>query len=208
MSEDEKKSTLRALLEEGPVDPRIMAQLDLLEALKAAVARKDTKALHELGQKLRNNAQEIQAADAARRAAMDSAVEKAKGLSDPNERTAKLLEAFEFCAKTRRIAFDEAADKDSGDAATTHLAEIAGTLDTIPPGRRSALLPFLESDNRGVQVAAAVALLKIAPDRVIPILKEIMDKDQGSAGWSAFWALPRDWNNPPPTAPKGDAGES
>jgi hypothetical protein len=201
MSNSDQKSTLRQLLEEGAIDPRLLAKLDLLEEMKAAVARKDTAALQEIGKKLLNNARELQASDLTRRDAMNAAVEKANKAAEPDERTAMLLEAFEFCARTRVVAFDEAADTDSGNAATKHLAEIAEALDAIPPGRRSALVPFLDNANRGVQAAAAVHLKAILPERAIPILKEIKAKDHGSAGWSAFWALPPDEHessSPPP----------
>lgn len=111
MSDEKPKTALRELLEEGPVDKRIMASLDLLEELQAAVARKDSKATLEIGRNLATRAKEIKSAELERRSAMKTAVEKATAVSDPDARTAKLLDAFEFCAKTKAIANDEAGDR-------------------------------------------------------------------------------------------------
>ncbi len=198
MSEDKRKSTIRRLMEEGPSDPHLLRHLDLVEELQKAVAQNDRKTMSEIGRKLKENAQQKQAADLGRRAAMNAAVEEAKAESDPDQRTAKLLEAFELCAKTHVAAFDVSADKESGDAATVHLFEIANALDAIPPGRRSALVPFLDSTDVAVRVAAAVRLKELMPERVLPILRDINENESGSAKWSAYWALPRDYSGVPP----------
>ena len=201
MSDDKPKSTLRQLLEEDPAtDKHILRYLDLAEELQAAVARNDKQAMLEIGRKLRENARQKQAADLARRTSMEAAVEKAMAETDPDQRVARLLEAFELCAKTRVTAYDDAADKESGDAATRHLFNIAKALDAIPPGRRTALVPFLDSADEGLRVVAAIHLKTMMQDRILPILRELEQK-AGSVGMSAMWALVPDPPASPPPAP-------
>jgi hypothetical protein len=193
MSDDNPKSELRQLLESGPTDKKLLEKLTLLEALRAAAARSDKAAMLEIGRKLKANERQLQAAELDRRAAMTKAIEKAEAEPDPEARTAQLLAAFELCAKTRVIAYDEAADAETGHQATRHLFTIAAALDAVPPGRRTALVPLLDSADLGIKVSAAIALKDLMPDRALPILREInATAGNGAIGMAAYWALPRD----------------
>jgi hypothetical protein len=100
MSDDKRENTLRRLLGAAQIDQRMMARFDLFNELRAAMKRNDKAAQLEIARKLKLNGQEIIAEKARAAAAIAAAFEDAKATADPDERTAKLLKAFELSVKT------------------------------------------------------------------------------------------------------------
>lgn len=165
------KSTIRLLLESGRTDPRVMAKLGLLEELQVAHAQNDQQKMLEIGQKLAAQELELQQAQGARRANMRKAVSAAKRVADPDERTQKLLSAFEFCVKEACAADEEARDIKTYNYGVKRLCEISDELEAL--GRFPALEKFLDSPDIEVRGFAAVWLRNLWPDRILPILQEI-----------------------------------
>ena len=204
MSDDKRENTLRRLLGAAQIDQRMMARFDLFNELRAAMKRKDKAAQLEIARKLKLNGQEIIAEKARAAAAIAAAFEDAKATADPDERTAKLLKAFELSVKTKYWAYQALGDIDAGNAAAEQTFAIVAALDAIPPGRRAALDVFLDSSDVGVRCVAASRLKKIMPDRAIPILRQI-DKEEGgsSVGFTAMQAL---WPDTKSETPEGKGG--
>lgn len=171
MSDAKPKSTIRQILESGPTDPRIMQKLDLLEQLQAAHARNDQARMLEIGQKLAANSQAIAQSQKLRRAAMSKAVAQAKKVADPEERTRKLLAAFELCVKQACAAHSDSGDRKTYNFGVKRLAEIGQQLRAL--NRFAALEPFLDSPDIQLRGFAAVWLRNLWPERILPILQEI-----------------------------------
>jgi len=171
MSDAKPKSTMRQILESGPTDALITQKLDLLEQLQAAHAQNDQTKMLEIGQELAANALEIEHSQKARRAKMRKAVAQAKKVADPEERTRKLLSAFEFCVKETCAAKSESGDRETYNFGVKRLREISAELRTL--NRFSALEQFLDSPNIELRGFAAVWLRNLWPERILPILQEI-----------------------------------
>ncbi len=165
------KSTIRLLLESGRTDSRLMVKLGLLEELQAAHAQNDQEKMLEIGRKLAANEQELEQAQKTRRARMRKAVSAAKAVADPDERTHRLLSAFEFCVKEACAADEEARDTKTYNFGVKRLGEISDELQAL--GRFSALAQFLDSPDIEVRGFAAVWLRNLWPERILPILQEI-----------------------------------
>jgi hypothetical protein len=113
------------------------------------------------------------------------------GLVSSDERVASLLRGFEFAAKLADTLHDELLDTDGETKVVRLMDAIANTLDSLGSGR-SALAALLDNPNPGVRAAAGVYLIRLMPDRVVPILREIDDAEGGnSAGFNAHWAILR-----------------
>ena len=173
MSDAKPKSTIRQLLESGPTDPLLLEKLTLLEELRAAHARNDQKTMLEIGRKLAANEKAIEAAQEDRRAAMAKAVAEAETVSDPDERTKKLLAAFVFCVKSACAANDEGQDIDTYNFGIRQLSKVGRALEAMSPSRFDALTQFLDSPDNQLRGFAAVWLKDDMPERVLPILKEV-----------------------------------
>jgi len=191
MSDDKDKSAIRKLFEDGPTDPRVRAKLSLLEELKAAVARGDTKEQLEIGRKLAANAKEIQTAEAEQRAKMRAAIEQAQTAPSADERVANLCVAFAVCAETQHRAHDLFGNGETIARAVEHKHTIVAALDASAPQGRLVLAKLLDHPNAGVRASAGAHLLNanLMRQQVVPILQEIEKSDSDSAGWTAFWAL-------------------
>lgn len=80
------------------------------------------------------------------------------------------------------------------DVATQHrsvkaMNAIADKLDKIPPGRM-ALVKLLDSTNPGVRAYAAAYLIEVAPERALPVLRQVNENERGMmAGFTAFTVL-------------------
>ena len=108
------------------------------------------------------------------------------------ERAASLTRGFEFAAKLKHALRDELADTDGANEIVGLMNEIANALDGIGSGR-AALAVLLDHPDTGVRASAAAYLVDLMPDRVVPILRAIDDKNDGSsADFTAHWAL-LDW---------------
>jgi hypothetical protein len=107
------------------------------------------------------------------------------------ERIASLVRGFEFAAKLADTLYDELLDTDGGNKITALMNDIAGALDGMGAGRAS-LAVLLHSPDARVRASAGAYLIKLMPDRVLPILREIEEGEEGSsAGFHAHWALLR-----------------
>jgi len=108
-----------------------------------------------------------------------------------NERIASLVRGFEFAAKLADTLHDELLDTDGGNRVTALMNDIAAALDGMGAGRAS-LGVLLDSPDARVRTSAGAYLIKLMPDRVLPILHEI-EKGEGasSAGFHAHWTILR-----------------
>lgn len=113
-------------------------------------------------------------------------------LVSSNERAASLIRGFEFGAKLADVLYDELLDTD-GKAKVLRLMDvIVLALNDIHPGR-AALTALFDHPDAGVRVWAGAYLIDLMPDRVVPLLREIDQKPDGSsASFTAHWAL-RAW---------------
>jgi hypothetical protein len=106
-----------------------------------------------------------------------------------NERAASLVRGFEFGAKLADVLYDELLDTD-GKAKVLRLMDvIVLALNDIHPGR-AALTGLFDHPDAGVRVWAGAYLIDLMPDRVVPLLREIDERSDGSsASFTAHWAL-------------------
>jgi hypothetical protein len=182
MSEDKPKSTIRQLLEMEPTDPLMLEKLTLLEELQAAHANSDHKTMLEIGRKLTDNQQQTDAANERRYETMDAVVAAARGVADPDERTAKLLSAFELCVALTCAANDESRDIPGYNRGIKLLRVISDELRAIPPGRFAELAKFLDSPDIRLRGFAAVWLRHTMRERIFPILQEIAKHEPITSG--------------------------
>jgi hypothetical protein len=106
-----------------------------------------------------------------------------------DERTASLVQGFAFAAKLAATLHDELLDVD-GETKVVHLMnEIANALDHIGPGR-VALAVLLDHADAGVRASAGAYLINLMPERVVPLLREIEEKEHAnSAHFTAHSAV-------------------
>jgi len=104
------------------------------------------------------------------------------------ERVAALVRGFEFGARLKQALSDELMDTPGYNEVTEQLYAIWRSLDAIGHGRRLALARLLDHPNAGVRATAATVLIKLIPDRVLPILREIERTTRSnSAYFEANW---------------------
>jgi hypothetical protein len=96
-----------------------------------------------------------------------------------NDRTAPLIGGFEFGAKLAHALHDELLDTEGETKVLRLMDAIVLALNAIPPGR-SALTALFEHPNAGVRASAGAYLIDLTPDRVVPLLKEIDERSDGS----------------------------
>jgi hypothetical protein len=190
MGRDRGRTALRALLNEGPSDKRVLQQRALLAEMEAALAEGNTAQQNEIAMKLAAIAKEIRAAEDEQRAAMSAAVDRALSLTDAAVRGAKLVEAFEICALTEVVAHDDFDDDETVARAIELKHAIVAALDAMPAGR-AVLEALLDSPFAGVRASAGAYRLNasLLRERIVPLLQEIERRVMSSAGWTAFWAL-------------------
>lgn len=105
------------------------------------------------------------------------------------ERHAALLHGFELGAKLADVLYDELLDTDGKANVLRLMDAIVLALNAIHPGR-SAITALFDHPNAGVRASAGAYLIDLMPDRVVPLLKEIDEKSDGSsASFTAHWAL-------------------
>lgn len=106
-----------------------------------------------------------------------------------NERPASLLRGFEFGAKLADVLYDELLDTDGKANVLRLMDAIVLALNAIHPGR-AAIAALFDHPSAGVRASAGAYLIDLMPDQVVPILKEIDEKSDGSsASFTAHWAL-------------------
>ena len=106
-----------------------------------------------------------------------------------NERPAALLHGFELGAKLADVLYDELLDTDGKTNVLRLMDAIVLALNAIHPGR-AAITALFDHPNAGVRASAGAYLIDLMPDRVVPLLKEIDEKSDGSsASFTAHWAL-------------------
>jgi len=107
------------------------------------------------------------------------------------ERMASLIKAFEVAAKLKSALHDELLDTDGEKKFVLLMNDIAASLDTTSQGR-AALAELLGRSDSRVRAAAGAHLLinNLMPEHVIPILRAIDERNEGSsAEFTAHWAL-------------------
>jgi len=117
-------------------------------------------------------------------------------LSRPNsvsegELVSSLLNGFEFGAKLADALHDELLDTDGETKVVRLMNEIASRLDATGSGR-AILAVLLDHPDARVRASAGAYLLivNLMPERVLPVLREIEEKEKGnSAYFTAHWAL-------------------
>ena len=108
-------------------------------------------------------------------------------------RVASLVRAFEFAATLKGALIDELSDTEGANELVMKMNAIASTLDESPPGR-APLAALIDHAKDSVRASAGAYLVDLMPDRVVPILREIDQKNDGaSAEFTAHWAL-LDWD--------------
>jgi len=108
-----------------------------------------------------------------------------------DERVASLVQAFAFAAKLAGTLHDEFRDMDGKTECARVMYNIANALDAIGSGR-AALAVLLDDLDTGVRVSAGVYLIEVMPERIVPILREVEEKeDANSAHFTAYFALMR-----------------
>jgi hypothetical protein len=109
-----------------------------------------------------------------------------------DEHVAALVRAFEFAAVLKAALHDELSDIEGGNELVMKMNAIANTLDESRPGR-AVLAVLLDHAKDSVRASAGAYLVDLMPDRVVPVLREIDQRDEGtSADFTAHWAL-RGW---------------
>jgi hypothetical protein len=105
------------------------------------------------------------------------------------ERIASLLQGFAFGAKLASTLHDEFRDTKAETEVVQLMLKIVNELDAVDP-ERVALAKLLDDSDPRVQVFAGAHMIKLMPERVIPILSEIKEKEHAnSAHFNAYFAL-------------------
>ncbi len=105
------------------------------------------------------------------------------------QRVASLIRGFEFGSRFAHALHDQLGDTDSETKVVHLIQDIAETLESIDSGR-GALAVLLNHPDVGVRASAAASLVNSIPDRAVPVLREIDQKEGGtSADFTAHWAL-------------------
>lgn len=106
-----------------------------------------------------------------------------------NERAASLMRAFEFAARLADTLHDELLDTDGENKIWALMDAVVRSLDKIGRGR-AALDVLLDHPDARVRGAAGAYLIDLMPERVIPVLREVEEKeDANSAHFNAAWTL-------------------
>ena len=112
-----------------------------------------------------------------------------QGAVTEDERVVSLVRGFEFGAKLACTLHDELLDVNGETKVLRLVKAIVDRLDTIGSGR-TALAVLLDHPDPRVRAHAGASLVRLMPDRVLPILREIEEKSDGdSAHFTAYWAI-------------------
>jgi hypothetical protein len=96
-----------------------------------------------------------------------------------DERVASLVRTFVFAAKLAATLSDELMDTNGYNKVTGLMIGIADALDATGYGRAALAVLLDHADNR-VRAFAGVYLIDSMPDRVLPILRDIEEKEHGN----------------------------
>ena len=96
-----------------------------------------------------------------------------------DERVASLVHTFEFAAKLAAALSDELMDTNGYNKVTGLMIAIANALDASGAGRAALAVLLDHADNR-VRAFAGVYLIDSMPDRVLPIVRDIEEKEHGN----------------------------
>jgi hypothetical protein len=107
------------------------------------------------------------------------------------ERVASFVRGFSFSAKLAATLHDEFRDMDGETEVVRLMYAIANALDALGPGR-PALVGLLDDPDARVRAFVGAYLINLMPERVIPILRAIEEKEHAnSAHFTAYWTLLR-----------------
>ena len=107
--------------------------------------------------------------------------ERAMSAPRDEKHVPNLVQWFKACARIDVFASDILPDVELVNACRRAKYDIVQTLDTIPPGRKPALQPLLTDSDPGVRIDAAIFLLDVMPDQVLPLLRDVDVKKDGLA---------------------------
>jgi hypothetical protein len=96
-----------------------------------------------------------------------------------DERVAALVRTFAFAAKLAATLSDELMDTNGSNKVTGLMIGIANALDATGSGLAALAVLLDHADNR-VRAFAGVYLIDSMPDRVLPILRDIEEKEHGN----------------------------
>jgi hypothetical protein len=106
-----------------------------------------------------------------------------------NERAASLLRGFVLSARLAHSLHDELSDTDGETEVLRLMDGIVQTLSRIGSGR-AALAVLLDHTDAGVRASAGAYLIDLMPQRIVPMLREIEEKEDGnSAHFTAAWTI-------------------
>ena len=121
-------------------------------------------------------------------AAITSLLNRAASVAE-DERAASLMGAFEFGSRLADTLHDELLDTDGETKVWRLMDAIVQELNTIGRGR-AALADLFDHLDAGVRASAGAYLIDLMPDRVVPMLREVDEKeDANSAHFNAHWTL-------------------
>jgi hypothetical protein len=158
--------------QERRVDKIYQDQWTLLRQMVAAHERGDASRLGEILREMAELRDEEEGIQSNRRAELVTAAAAARAAIGGSDHIEKLLDAFVVAAKLDRFAFDVIPDLPTQHFASAQMRAVLEQLDAVPPGR-AALVPLLDHADPGVRVAAASLVLKLMPDRALPVLRRI-----------------------------------
>ncbi len=167
---------------------QLMRRIDnCLERFRAAP---DQKAEAEIVLEMLGIRKQVEAALSDQRAAVAALLNRAQQAATDDERVAELLRAFILLTRQQYIIKEELGDVNAANETVTQRDAIARQLDAIGSGRRRDLASLLDDADPGIRHAAAVYLLRIMPERALPVIRDIAEKERGTeVGFSAFTTL-------------------
>jgi hypothetical protein len=112
-------------------------------------------------------------------AAITSLLNRRDAVAD-DERAALLIQGFEFAAKMKGALHDELRDTDGANKIVGLMNDIANALDSEDFGR-TALAVLLDHPNVRVRATAGAHLINLMPERVVPILRDIEQKEKANS---------------------------
>jgi len=117
-----------------------------------------------------------------------TALLKEENSDGKQDRVTSLVGGLRFGARLAHTLHDELGDT-TGEAKVVDLMdEIIHQLDKLDPGR-AALVPLLGDPDAGVRAYAGAYLIKLMPDRAIPVLRDVEEnEDANSAHFTAYFA--------------------
>ena len=124
-------------------------------------------------------------------AAIRAQLNRRDALTD-EQYAASLVRSFEFAAKLKHTLHDELLDTDGETKVVRLMNNIADSLGAMSSGR-AALALLLDNQDARVRASAGAYLIKLMPERVVPILRGVQETERGnSAHFTAYWAV-RSW---------------